>query len=196
MVTLEISGLTSFRTRSGDYIKMVHANINHDLFRLVVEEIAGKEGVDIATVLVNAEETTDEEIATKTDLKLNIVRRILYKLHDNHLASYRRIRDTNTGWFLYYWKIDPKKAQALVNRKKRLVLNLLEQRLEHESNNDLYACISRDSSPVPFEEAMNLSFRCPNCNEQLEYVDNTKAISFLRKRVEELKADLSATSTT
>ena len=76
---------------------MVHANINHDLFRLVVEEIAGKEGVDIATVLVNAEETTDEEIATKTDLKLNIVRRILYKLHDNHLASYRRIRDTNTG---------------------------------------------------------------------------------------------------
>ena len=27
--------------------------------------------------LVNAEETTDEEIATKTDLKLNIVRRIL-----------------------------------------------------------------------------------------------------------------------
>ena len=86
---------------------MVHTNFNHDLFRLVVEEIAGKEGVDVSTVLVNADETTDEEIATKTDLKLNIVRRILYKLHDNHLASYRRIRDANTGWFLYYWRIDP-----------------------------------------------------------------------------------------
>ena len=98
---------------------MAHSNFNIDIFRLVVEEIAGKEGVDVATVLVNADETTDEEIATKTDLKLNVVRRILYKLHDNHLASYRRIRDTNTGWFLYYWKIDPKKAQALVNRKKR-----------------------------------------------------------------------------
>lgn len=174
---------------------MAHPSFNNDLFRLVVEEIAGKEGVEVATVLVNSDETTDEEIATKTDLKLNVVRRILYKLHDNHLASYRRIRDTDTGWFLYFWKIDPNKAQALVNRKKRMVLNLLEQRLEHETNNDLYACVNRDSSPVPFEEAMNLSFRCPVCNGQLEYVDNEKAISFLRKRVEELKADLEATST-
>ena len=49
---------------------MAHSNFNSELFRLVVEEIAGKEGVDVATVLVNAEETTDEEIATKTDLKL------------------------------------------------------------------------------------------------------------------------------
>jgi len=174
---------------------MAQSTINNDLFRLVVEEIAGKEGVDVATVLVNADETTDEEIATKTDLKLNIVRRILYKLHDNNLASYRRIRDTNTGWFLYYWRIDPKKAQALVNRKKKMVLNLLEQRLEHESSNDLYACAEKDSSPVPFEEAMNLSFRCPTCNKQLEYVDNKRAISFLRKRVEELRADLKASST-
>ncbi|MGD2072321.1 MAG: transcription factor E [Candidatus Thorarchaeota archaeon] len=173
---------------------MATTNFNQNLFRLVVEEIAGKEGVDVSTVLVNTEETTDEEIATKTELKLNVVRRILYKLHDNHLASYRRIRDTNTGWFLYYWKIDPKKAQALVNRKKRMVLNLLEQRLEHESNNDLYVCINHDTSPVPFEEAMNLSFRCPTCNGQLEYIDNAKAIAFLRKRVEELKSDLKATS--
>lgn len=175
---------------------MAQSNFNNDLFRLVVEEIAGKEGVDVSTVLVNTDETTDEEIATKTDLKLNVVRRILYKLHDNHLASYRRIRDTNTGWFLYYWRIDPKKAQALVNKKKRMVLNLLEQRLEHESNNDLYACANGDSSPVPFEEAMNLSFRCPECNGQLVYVDNAKAISFLRRRVEELRADLEATSPT
>jgi len=174
---------------------MSQSTFNNDLFRLVVEEIAGKEGVEVATVLVNSDETTDEEIATKTDLKLNVVRKILYNLHDNHLASYRRIRDSNTGWFLYYWRIDPKKAQALVNRKKRMVLNLLEQRLEHESNNDLYACVNRDSSPVPFEEAMSLSFRCPNCNEPLEYVDNAKAVSFLKKRVEELKADLETAST-
>ncbi|MHA1215729.1 MAG: hypothetical protein ACTSPE_01630 [Candidatus Thorarchaeota archaeon] len=173
---------------------MAHSNFNTDLFRLVVEEIAGKEGVDVATVLVNVDETTDEEIATKTDLKLNVVRRILYKLHDNHLASYRRVRDTDTGWFLYYWKIDPRKAQALVNRKKRMVLTLLEQRLEHETNNELYACVNRDSPPVPFEEAMNLSFRCPVCNGLLQYVNNERTISFLRKQVEELRADLEATS--
>ncbi len=173
---------------------MTQSSFNDDLFRLVVEEIAGKEGVDVATVLVNTDETTDEEIATKTDLKLNTVRRILYKLHDNHLASYRRVRDTSTGWFLYYWHIDPRRAQALVNRKKRMVLSRLEQRLEHETNNDLYVCVNRDSSPVPFERAMTLSFRCPVCNGRLEYVDNSQAIRFLRKQVEELRADLEATS--
>ncbi len=142
-----------------DLVQLTAAGTYEDLegvAGVVSEEVAGKEGVDVATVLVNAEETTDEEIAAKTDFKLNIVRRILYKLHDNHLASYRRIRDTNTGWFLYYWRIDPKKAQALVNRKKRMVLNLLEQRLQHEANNDLYACVNRDSSPVPFERLHHL----------------------------------------
>jgi len=173
---------------------MAETDFNTDLFRLVVEEIAGKEGVEVATVLVNSDETTDEEIATKTDLKLNTVRKTLYKLHDNQLASYRRIRDSDTGWFLYYWRIHPKKAQALINRKKRMVLNLLEQRLQHESSNDLYVCVNRDSSPVPFEEAMNLSFRCPVCGDRLEYVDNKKTIDFLKERVEELRADLKTTS--
>lgn len=174
--------------------RMATTSFNHDLFRLVVEEVAGKEGVDVAMVLTNAVETTDEEIAAKTDLKLNVVRKVLYKLHDNHLASYRRVRDPNTGWFLYYWRIDPRKAQSLVNRKKRMVLSLLEQRLEHETSNDLYACVNRDSSPVPFEEAVSFSFRCPVCNGQLEYVNNEKAILFLRKRVEELRSDLAAST--
>ena len=52
---------------------MATTNFNQNLFRLVVEEIAGKEGVDVSTVLVNTEETTDEEIATKTELKLHTI---------------------------------------------------------------------------------------------------------------------------
>ena len=37
--------------------------------------------------------TTDEEISEKTNCKLNIVRKILYKLYDMRLASYKRDKD-------------------------------------------------------------------------------------------------------
>ena len=39
---------------------------------------------------------TDEEIAKKTGIKLNIVRKVLYKLYDLGLASYKR-RNRNSG---------------------------------------------------------------------------------------------------
>ena len=36
---------------------------------------------------------TDEEIANKTGIKLNIVRKILYRLYDMGIASYKRSKD-------------------------------------------------------------------------------------------------------
>ncbi|GAH56981.1 unnamed protein product, partial [marine sediment metagenome] len=43
-------------------------------------------------------EPNDEE-----KLKLNTVRKTLYKLYSAKLAQFRRVRDKNTGWFIYYW---------------------------------------------------------------------------------------------
>ena len=46
--------------------------------------------------------TTDEEISEKTNCKLNIVRKILYKLYDMRLASYKRDKDKETQWYTYF----------------------------------------------------------------------------------------------
>ncbi|UCC21383.1 MAG: transcription factor, partial [Promethearchaeota archaeon] len=43
-------------------------------------------------------EPDDSEI-----LKLNTVRKTLYKLYSEKIAQFRRIRDKSTGWFIYYW---------------------------------------------------------------------------------------------
>jgi transcription initiation factor TFIIE subunit alpha len=42
--------------------------------------------------------TTDEEIAEVTEIRLNIVRRVLYKLYDAGIASYKRSKDPETQW--------------------------------------------------------------------------------------------------
>ena len=49
---------------------------------------------------------TDEEIANETGIKLNIVRKILYRLYDMGIASYKRSKDPETQWFTYSWKFE------------------------------------------------------------------------------------------
>ena len=84
------------------------------LIKQVVIEFAGEEAFEVVSRLKEDEETTDEEIANETGMRLNAVRKILYKLYDLHLASYRRTRDKQTGWFVYYWILEPERIHDLL----------------------------------------------------------------------------------
>ena len=57
--------------------------------------------------------TTDEEISEKTNCKLNIVRKILYKLYDMRLASYKRDKDKETQWYTYDWRFNENEYKKL-----------------------------------------------------------------------------------
>ncbi|MFW9949983.1 MAG: hypothetical protein ACFFKA_07650 [Candidatus Thorarchaeota archaeon] len=86
--------------------------------------ISGDVAIEVGIELINSEneDITDEDITENikerivqegreidfepddTDiLKLNTVRKTLYKLYSEKLAQFRRIRDKSTGWFIYYW---------------------------------------------------------------------------------------------
>ncbi len=51
-------------------------------------------------------EVTDEELAEELDLELNDVRRALFILYENDLATYRRLRDEDSGWLTYLWTFE------------------------------------------------------------------------------------------
>lgn len=55
-------------------------------------------------------EATDEELAEATGIRVNTVRRILYMLNDEGLADFKRIRDPETGWYYYYWRLETKSS--------------------------------------------------------------------------------------
>lgn len=154
----------------------------------VIEDICGDEVKQVTLVLLNSEEeTTDEEISEKLDMRLNQVRKSLYKLYDLQLASFRRIRDKNTGWFVYFWKLHPEKIDVFVENKQNEVLEKLQTRLNYEEENMFFTCKNPDCPRIEFQEAMDLNFECPNCGERLEAFDNEQIKLVLKMKIKELK---------
>lgn len=156
-----------------------------------VAEVLGKEeAVQIIDVLRNSSEITDEKIAGKTEIRLNAVRKILYKLYDHSLVGLRRSRDKETGWFIFHWRLQPDQFEGFILNQKRHVLEKLEARLEYEKDHDFYYCYTQGCRRVPFEDAMELVFRCPTCNKPLTHYENGELVHALAEKVGQLREEL------
>jgi transcription initiation factor TFIIE subunit alpha len=161
---------------------------------LTLLKVAGALGEQEATKLIDilkeSEEITDDEIANKTGIRLNFVRKILYKLYDHSLVSLRRTRDPKTGWFIFHWKLQPDQLEGFVLSQKRRVLEKLNTRLEYEKNHDFFYCYTPGCKRVPFEEAVELVFKCSGCGKPLMHYENDKLVQSLTKKVEMLRKEL------
>ena len=164
---------------------------DHKTLLKVAEVIGGEEAVKIVEVLSQVNETTDEEIVAKTEIRLNDVRRILYRLYDHSLVGLRRTRDKETGWFIFNWRLQPDQLEGFVTSQKRKILEKLEARLEYEKSHDFYYCFTPGCKRVPFEEAVELVFQCPVCGKPLMHFNNEEIIKSLSEKIEHLRKELS-----
>jgi len=156
----------------------------------VAEALGEEEAVKVIEMLKNSGEITDDEIANKTGVRLNNVRKILYKLYDHSLVSLRRTRDPKTGWFIFHWKLQPDQLEGFILSQKRKVFEKLSIRLQYEKNHDFYYCYTPGCKRVPFEEAVELVFKCPRCGKPLMHYDNEKIVKVLMQKVEQLRKEL------
>jgi transcription initiation factor TFIIE subunit alpha len=156
----------------------------------VATAMGEEEAVKLIEHLKNVDEITDDEIANKTGIRLNIVRKILYKLYDHSLVSLRRTRDPKTGWFIFHWKLQPNQLEGFILSQKRRVLEKLNVRLEYEKNHDFYYCNTSGCKRVPFEEAVELVFHCSTCGKSLAHYGNEKIVLRLAQKVEQLRKEL------
>jgi transcription initiation factor TFIIE subunit alpha len=166
------------------------SNIDDATLAKVAEALGEEEAVKLIDILKNSEEITDDEIANKTAIRLNSVRKILYKLYDHSLVSLRRTRDPKTGWFIFHWRLQPDQLEGFIQSQKRQVLEKLDVRLAYEKNHDFYYCYTPGCKRIPFEEAVELVFRCPTCSKALMHFDNEKMLNALSKRVDQLRKEL------
>ena len=157
----------------------------------VAEVFGNEEAVKVMNVLKGADEITDDEIANKTGIRLNSVRKILYKLYDHSLVGLRRSRDESTGWFIFHWKLQPDQLEGFILNQKRRVLEKLQIRLDYEKNHDFYYCGSPKCQRIPFEEAVESVFRCPSCGVPMMHFDNKHIVKALETKVEQLRKELS-----
>ncbi len=131
---------------------------------------------------------TDEEIAEKTGIKLNIVRKILYKLYDLKIANYKRSKDPETQWFTYSWKFDKEELINQINKESESELNALNERLDYEENNMFFIC-PEGHVRYNFDEASDEEFLCV-CGEELQFQDNSDMIDQLKENIKMVESDL------
>ena len=154
----------------------------------IITRVAGNPGYEIAMTLTS-QELTDDELARKTGFRINLVRKILYDLYENRVANYRRTRDESSGWYIYHWHIEPERAIGYFNANRRMILQKLEERLEHERSSMFFTC-ENSCSKLPFEVAAENDFKCPKCERRLEPYDNSSVIAALERQIETLKQQL------
>ena len=158
------------------------------VLREILIRIAGERGYEVAKVLME-KEITDEEVAKRMGIRVNLVRKILYELYENRVVSYRRVRDEHSGWYVYYWRIEPERALDYFNNNKRLLLQKLEERLETERSTMFFGCGNGDPK-LPFELAAENDFKCPRCGSKLEPYDNSSVVTALERQIESLREHL------
>jgi transcription initiation factor TFIIE subunit alpha len=64
--------------------------------------------------------------------------------------------------------------------------------LEYEESSEFYHCGSTNCPRIKFDYAMELFFKCPNCKNSLNMVNNEKVKDALRYKIEQILLDISS----
>jgi transcription initiation factor TFIIE subunit alpha len=122
-------------------------------------------------------------------IALKEVRKSLYKLNERSLARYRRVRDKETGYFVYYWSPIWERIRDLIVGRRKQTIKKLKQRLDYEQRNLLYVC-DEGHTPVTFSDAFEFGFVCTVCGQELAQKENEDTISVLETKINELEGIL------
>ena len=161
-----------------------------DPFVKISAMIGGDEYLKVARSLLKTEDATDEEIASSTGLRINMVRRVLYDLFGKGLISGGRVKDERKGWFVYRWRSRRDEVENFIENQKKKILDRLQKRLDYENSSDFYHCGNEDCSRETFEEALELFFKCPSCGQVLNLKKNEKIRKNFGKKIDQIKGDL------
>ncbi|HJJ29080.1 MAG TPA: transcription factor [Methanocorpusculum sp.] len=152
-------------------------------------KLVGEEGISLVYTCPK-EELSDEDIAERTGINLNSVRHSLYNLYEHRLAEYRRIKNNETGWLTYLWKLRIDNMESVLRAEMQFAAEKLASRLKYDETNDFYQC-KNCGAMVTFNEAMSRDFVCSRCGEMLDHFDAELLVNALSRRVEKMKKSLS-----
>ena len=164
-------------------------DVLHPVLKEIVTRVSGENGVAVIAAL-SGKELTDEELAERIGVRVNLVRRILYDLYENRVVNYRRLRDENSGWYVYYWRVEADRASEHFQTIQNQLLKKLEEKLEYERNTMFFTC-GNGCPKLPFEQAVEADFKCPHCGDRLEHLNNSAVIASLESQVGLLRKNFS-----
>ncbi len=163
---------------------------NFEIAQTMLKDMAGDVAIDLVKICERKRKgVTDEEIAKKMDLKVTEVRTILNMLHFRGIACYNKEKNKKTGWYNYTWEIKQKRITELLIEKYLEKIAKLEEKKGLEENYVFFNCKNKCENH-PFEIAAEYQFKCPECGESMNPLDNKKRLKEVEKRISLLKQDL------
>lgn len=167
--------------------------VYEDPFIKIATMIGGDEYHKVARSLLKSIDATDEEIASSTGLRINMVRKILYDLFGKSLISGVRVKDEKKGWFVYRWRSRREEVEGFIENQKKKIISRLEHRINYERSSEFYHCGNSDCTRITFENALETMFKCPRCSKILEAKNNDRVKKALVLKIDEVKADMQRT---
>lgn len=162
--------------------------ISH-LYTQIVGLIGGDEAIEVAEALIQLKKATEEQISTKTGLRVGDVRKILFKLYEKALITYEEIKkeegDKIKSIFLWLPLID--QVEGIAANYRRIILQKLRSKLEFVEKNELYHCGKEGHRTLTFDEAVENLFKCPVCGEPLQRMDKENYIRKLNTLIKTIE---------
>lgn len=161
-----------------------------DPFVRISAMIGGDEYLKVARALLKAEDATDEEIASSTGLRINMVRKVLYDLFGKALITGIRVKDERKGWFVYRWRSRKDEVENFIENQKKKISERLQQRLDYENSSQFYHCGNEDCQRITFETALEMFFKCPRCGSVVNLRKNDKLKKSLESKITDIRNDM------
>lgn len=153
--------------------------------RTYLLRLIGEEGLGLIEKFPTDGEYSDEELAEKTRINLNTVRHTLYTLYEKRLAEYRRIKNAETGWLTYLWKLNLDHISEAIQEDMRMIMEILESRERFEEENDFFMCT--ECGRFTFNDVVDIGFVCPQCGKEVEHFENELLLTALKRRMRSMR---------
>jgi len=165
---------------------------NEDSFVKISYLIGGEEYQRVAKALLSTQDATDEEIASATGMRINIIRKVLYDMFGKALITGIRVKDEKKGWFVYRWRAKNDQVDNFIDNQKKKILERLQKRLEYEESSEFYHCGNDQCQRIKFDIAIESFFKCPTCKDNLSMVDNNEIKEALRYKIDQIISEISS----
>lgn len=151
----------------------------------------GKEALAIFELLFREKrDLTEDEISEKTGLAKNVTRKNLYHLQEYRLVSYKRIKNRETGWYYYYWRVNSEELPLVLLDMKREIVAKLKLKAEALSRGASGYVCPKCGRRYSFDEAFNREFTCEVCNVELVYTEEKLSLDKLWEIINRLEEEI------
>lgn len=164
------------------------------LINELITEIAGAETVKLVDFLRDKVHVSEFKIANVLNISVNQVRNLLYRLDEHNLVSFIRKKDKKKGWYEYYWTVDLVKAKNAIVERKREKIATIRKTLKDEQVKQYYYCPNGCMRVNP-EEALELQFKCPECDAIFKQEDVAVRQEKMHMELKKLQTDLQEATT-